>query len=392
MNSKKKAKSVAVIVGVATSYGREVLQGISQYSKENGPWYIHLDHEFSRWQFPTWLKSWRGDGIISRISSKEMFDFSQKTGIPVIDLNERTSSLGLPFLYNDQQAVGRLAAEHLLERQYTSFGFIGQKGYLWSDERLKGFSDQVISQGYHCAVFKGHPFDDRKMDLREYRNNVWEKERPKIRQWLQKLPKPVGILACNSFRGIQLIEEARYAGLSVPEETAIIAGDNESIICEMVSPTLSGVILNAKEIGYRASSLLDRAMNGEDLKAGQWYVPPVGIALRTSTELASITNPLIQKSLEFIRQNARFDISVPDVALNIGISVSKLQKLFRLELNRTVLDQILDSKINIAKILLKTTSLSIEQIAFKSGFNHPQRLSEAFLRRTGIRPGKFRKM
>ncbi|MDO5553343.1 MAG: DNA-binding transcriptional regulator [Planctomycetia bacterium] len=391
-NKGRQAKKVAVFVSLANAYGREVLQGITQYAKENGPWRIHLDYEFSRWQFPPWLRHWRGDGIISRISSEEMYDFSRKTGIPVIDLNERVPSLGLPLLYNDQVAVGRMAAEHLLERDYSEFGYIGQQGYLWSDERCRGFCDRIRESGGTCSVFKGLRFDDRIVDNRfEYRNSTWERERPRIQAWIRALPKPVGILACNSFRAIQLLEEAEAVHLSVPEVVAIISGDNEEIACEMVSPTISGVILNSKEIGYRAAELLARAMNGEELGHYERYIPPLGIAVRTSTQVYKVAHPVIQQALEFIRENARYDISVPDVAACVDLSTTKLQRLFRVELNKTVLEQILNEKIEIAKILLRTTNLSIEEIAIKSGFNHPQRLSEAFVRKTGIRPGKFRK-
>ena len=58
---------------------------------------------------------------------------------PVVDLSGRRSPFGPPRIHCDDQAIGRLAAEHLLERGLRSFGFCGYAGEFWATRRRDGF-------------------------------------------------------------------------------------------------------------------------------------------------------------------------------------------------------------------------------------------------------------
>lgn len=385
---------VAIIIGQASSYGREVLDGIGRYALINGPWHLQLDYEFSRWRLPPWLKKWKGDGIISRIASEEIRKFADQSGIPVVDLNDVVHTLGLPYIYNDQDAVGRLAATHLLEKEYRHFAFIGQRGLSWSDRRAAAFREAVEKPGLSYSEFKGTEY--RKIHARSgggmYRNSVWESETESVGDWVRQLPKPVGILSCNSFRGMQLLEICRSTGIAVPESAAIVAGDNEETVCEITSPSLTAVELDGQTIGFHAADVLDRAMRGIDISGTALFVPPRGIVARHSTMLTAVNDGTLGKSLEFIRENYRYNIIPEDVAEKTGVSLRKLQLLFRKKLNCTIHDRILMFKLEMAATLLRQTDLNLTEIAYRSGFNYPQQLSDAFVRKHGIRPGEYRKM
>lgn len=381
--------NVAVIVAMSNAYGRDVVRGVTQYIHTYGPWHIHWDYEFSRWHFPPWLKNWHGDGIISRLSCPEIGDYAKECKIPVIDLNEQNTSLGLPFVYNDQVCAGKMAAEHLLERGFKQFAYIGQRGLLWSDQRLEGFSDTIHKADYHVHEFVGTPVNERSGT---YRTSVWETETEKICQWLVKLPKPTGILTCNSFRGLQLLELCRSVNIAVPETIAVITADNEEVACELAVPSLSAVSLNGKGIGYLAASLLDKAMFGEDISQTAIYVPPSDILVRNSSRITALADDNLGKALEFIRENARFNITVQDVAKHIGVSVRKIHLLFRNKLNSTVHDRIIACKIETVVELLRGSDLPLTEVAYRSGFNHVQRMSDVFLEKQGMRPGEYRRI
>lgn len=380
---------VAVLVGITNNYGRDVVRGISEYVHTYGPWRIHFDYEFTRWVFPPWLKSWRGDGIISRLSCPEITRYARRRRIPVIDLNEVNPSLKLPLVYNDQQAVGRMAAEHLMERGFQYFAYIGQRGLHWSDERSVGFQNAILSASRKFYEFSGTPVLP---STTNYRMNVWETENVKIRNWLRKLPKPIGIFACNSFRGWQLLEACRAAEIAVPETVAIVTGDNEEVACELAIPSLTGIHLNGKGIGYTTASLLDRMMCGEDLANTAVYLPPVEVVVRNSSRIAAVSDDILGRSLQFIRENAKFDIGVQDVAKHVGVSLRKLHLLFRKELNSSVHERIVACKLDTAMKLLRNTELNIQEIAHRSGFNHHQRMSDLFLEKMGMRPSEYRRV
>ena len=385
---------VAIIIGLTSTYGREVLAGVGRYALIHGPWHLQLDYEFSRWQLPPWLKKWKGDGIISRIASREIKDYADKSGIPVIDLNDVVRTLGLPYIYNDQMAVGRMAAQHLLEKEYRNFAFIGQRGLSWSDDRALAFRETVTKLGGTYSEFHGTKYENGRSHAGRgiYRNSVWESESEAIRKWVLKLPKPVGIMSCNSFRGMQLLELCRSAGVAVPESVAIVAGDNEETVCEITSPSLTAIELDGQTIGYHAADILHRAMQGKDISGTAILVPPRTIVARHSSMLTAVSDDILGKSLEFIRENYRYNIMPKDVSSHVNISIRKLQQLFRKKLDCTIHDRILTFKLDTVTTLLRQTDLNLTEIAYRSGFNYPQQLSDAFLKKFGIRPGEYRKM
>ena len=103
---------------------------------------------------PQWLKTWSGDGIISRLAWPEVAETARKRRIPAVDLNEQVGDFGLPLLANDQAAIGRLAAEHLLERGFVQFGYVGYRGLLWSDGRRDSFTQTVAEARLSLRTIK----------------------------------------------------------------------------------------------------------------------------------------------------------------------------------------------------------------------------------------------
>ena len=47
--------------------------------------------------------------------------------------------------------------------------------------------------------------------------------------WLQALPKPIGIIAVTDARARQSLQAGIMAGITVPEEVAIVGIDNDTL-------------------------------------------------------------------------------------------------------------------------------------------------------------------
>jgi histidinol dehydrogenase len=62
---------------------------------------------------PTWLKDWRGDGIIARVDSPQIAAALRRTRLPVVDVSAERFSSEFSRVSIDNDAVARLAAEHL---------------------------------------------------------------------------------------------------------------------------------------------------------------------------------------------------------------------------------------------------------------------------------------
>ncbi len=79
--------SVALIVESSRVYGRGLLRGIAAYSRVHGPWSIAIEERAIYEGPPAWLHDWQGDGIISRIHTRELESFLRETGKPVVDVH-----------------------------------------------------------------------------------------------------------------------------------------------------------------------------------------------------------------------------------------------------------------------------------------------------------------
>lgn len=377
---------VALVVETSTSFGRRLLCGIAAHIRESGPWSVYFGERTSHDPVPHWLKEWSGDGIISRIASPEIRQVIAARHLPVVDLNEQLADLGVPLISNDHAAVGRMAAQHLLERGFTQFGFVGHTGLYWSDRRRREFLQVVREAGCECEEYAG-----RVENIRSLRQGSWELEMDAIAAWVSRLPKPAAVLASDDFRGLQLLAACRRAGIAVPEQVAVIGVGADEIACELADPPLSSVILNAWRMGYEAARLLDRMMRGAGAAGGEVRIPPLDVASRQSTDVTAIADPVVAGALRFIREHACDGINVEDVLRHMSMSRTALQDHFRKSLRRTIHDVLVDARIARMKELLAHTTLSLEQIADKTGLKYAEYMSSVFKRRTGWTPARYRR-
>ena len=376
---------VAVIVETSTLFGRRLMFGIAQYVRETRPWSIHFNERSAVEGSPTWIASWRGDGIITRVATPEIREAIQANSIPVVDLNEQLGGLGIPMITNDHAAVGRMAANHLLERGFERFAFVGFSGHNFSDGRRDSFSQTVRARGYACTVYP-----DRPIKVQLLNSGIWQTETDDIAQWVASLPKPIGIMACTDFRGVQLLNACRQANVAVPEQAAVVAVGADDVSCQFADPPLSSVVLNAWQMGYEAASLLDRMMQGQAAPQAELLIPPLDVVIRRSSEVTAIDDPLVARALHFIRENARNNINVESVLRHLGVSRTTLQNHFRATLGRSIHDVLIDARFACVKELLVDTPLSIADISERCGFRHPEYMSSALKKRTGWSPAHYR--
>jgi LacI family transcriptional regulator len=131
-------------------------------------------------------------------------------------------------------------------------------------------------------------------------------------------------------------------------------------------------------------------MQGDSVPSLYSLIPPVGVRQRQSTNILTTDDPDVAQALRFIRAHACDPISVADVVRAVPLSRRVLEKRFLRQLNRTPHDEILNVRLGVVRQLLSETKLSLEAIALRAGFEHPEYLSVVFKRETGICPKDFR--
>ena len=199
-------------------------------------------------------------------------------------------------------------------------------------------------------------------------------------------------MSCNDDRGQQLLNACRQIETAVPDQVAVVGVDNDEELCNLSTPALSSVDVNAERNGFVASGLLAGMMSGKKPFPGSEVLfPPSHVVTRRSTDTFAADDPLMARALKFIRDHAASTIGVDDVVRAALTSRRKLERQFETLLSRSPNQEIVRIRIERARSLLLETDLSLAAVARQSGFGGVKYFGDAFRRHTGTSPGEFRR-
>jgi LacI family transcriptional regulator len=384
--SRPPGRHLALLIETSGSYGRGLLQGIARYNREHGGWSTFVRPQGIADPPPAWLETWRGDGVIARIHTAEMAQMLLSLDVPVVNLRGMVPGLPFPNVTVDNAQVARLAAQHLLDRGLEHFAFCGRPagGNPVLDQRYTSFTRQIRQAGRHCHTFNGDADDCA----------GWDQAQERLVEWIAALPKPVGIMACNDERGLEVLDACRRCAAAVPDEIAVIGVDNDEALCNLSTPPLSSVDVNAEGVGYAAAELLDRMMAGEKAPARSATRPikiaPRGVVTRRSTDVIASEDEEVRRAAWYIRANACKGLQVMDVLEHVGLSRASLQLRMKRTIGRTIHQEIQRVRLATARKLLAMSDLTIKQVARESGFASVQYMTRVFHATTGETPARYR--
>ena len=98
----------------------------------------------------------------------------------------------------------------------------------------------------------------------------------------------------------------------------------------------------------------------------------------------------VQKVKNFIDQNYRYEIRLPQVADIAGMSPSAFSRFFKLHTGRNLSEYIIDQRLGYASRMLVDSTHSIAEISFQCGFNNLSNFNRIFKKRKGCSPSEFR--
>jgi LacI family transcriptional regulator len=334
------------------------------------------------------MKQWGGTGIIARIADHRIAQAVLAANVPTIALGLTDEQMRpdnplsrLSEISSDPVQVSRLAADHLLERRFTCFAYVGSDDRGWAKRREVAFQRYLTERGFMPFIY---PTPKKSQD------RDWEREQALLSRWIAKLPMPIGLFACDDDRGREVLEACKLAGVNVPEDVAVVGVDNDEVFCELADPPLSSVVLNAETAGYRAATLLDSMMQGRTRKRQHLVVEALGVVTRRSTEILAVEDDDVANALQFIRRQQGREISVDRVADEVAMSRRSLEKRFRETIGRTVLEEIQLTRLERAKRLLLETTHPISKVSEIAGFGSAGYFIQFFQKHVGKTPRRYR--
>jgi LacI family transcriptional regulator len=358
-----------------------------RYAQQVSHWKFIIDPFFYATPIPNKLMFCGSDGAIIYSSITPTIESLPDWNMPVVSVAALSTETNIPRVIPDHVAIGRIAAEHFLERGFRHFAYWhGKQGHAAS-LRGKGFRERLTGQNTNFSYSELDGVDI--LEVKDVR--AWEQHLARLEEWLKSLPKPVGILTVNDVCCRHLAMACEGADLRVPEDVALIGVDNEKLICELYDPSMSSVNPNWAEVGYQAAVLLDRIMNGEQPLQSSILIPPLEVVSRQSTNTLVVHDPVVAKAIEFIRNNSAPSVTVGHILGHVGLPLRSLENRFRASIGHGPVSEIRRIRIECAKKLLTDTYLPIAQVAERSGFPNAQSLYIVFRREVGLPPLRYRK-
>lgn len=215
----------------------------------------------------------------------------------------------------------------------------------------------------------------------------WERPNPEDARscllWMLFLPQGVHMHICrtegktHSGGASQIICDTGYSRLL----DALLGELNNSEPCqtEVTQHLVTALLLRLNYVRNpdRKKLLLDSLSSNA----------PMPFSLPSHT----VSDKVVERACSYIQQNINAPLSVDRIAAGTHISPTHLNRLFRAELQSSVMAYVERMRVEASQNLLAGTDLSIRAVSQQVGYSHPNYFSQVFRRLTGKTPSHFRR-
>jgi Transcriptional regulators len=377
---------VLIITDFTESFSHKLLAGLVDYSRRKEQWIVRRMPPSYKAQIgiPGIIrvaKEWDVDAVIGQFEPTDEVGLFAENGIVAIAQDFKKKFTSIPNVTGDYIGTGKMAARFFIDRGFRNYGFFGFNDVCWSDERCDGFRREVEAAGFGGSFYA---YRMQEIDM------LWYYQRNRLREWLQMIPKPIAIMACDDNQGTNLVEACHSLGIRIPSEVSIMGVDNDETLCSLGSTTLSSVQVDIEEGGRQTAELVERLVADPSAPAEDVVLKPVKIVERMSTAAFATDDQQILKALLFIHRNALKKISVSDVMTEAALSRRLLERRFKSVTGKTLYEYITDQKLRHFAEQLQETDEQVINIALSMGENDTKSISRRFKQLYGCTPVEWR--
>ena len=375
------------ITDFTEQFAYRLLQGVLHYAEETEQWVVckmppaHKE-KLGMKGVLDYARRWRADVIIGQFDPDDDVCMLRDSGIITIAQDYITKFDCIPNITADYEKTGEMAASRFLSRGFLHFGFFGLNGVCWSEERCDGFRHRIEQAGFGDHFYK---YDRQRID------NLWSYDPDELIDWIENLPKPIAIFACDDNQASILLQACNVCGMKIPSEVAIIGVDNDEVLCNMSAPSLSSINIDIEGGGYETARMVERMKKDPSYKGEDIILRPMNIVVRMSSNIFATRDTAILTALQFISANIDHKITVKDVLEQVPLSRRLLEQRFLKETGTTLYQYITALRMDRFAQLLLESNDSIANIAFRMEEEDTKSISRRFLAVKGCTPSEFRK-
>ncbi len=380
-----KRRRVAFMLDLDWPFKRHhgVFAGTQQYAHECSRWECILDAHPARALAGGRRNNPMYDGIIARVKP-QLAKTAKRHGVPIVNVWANSPVTDVPLVSPDFEAVGRMAARHLMGRGFRHFGFLGFIRQRTVKTSRTAFEATVAGAGFPCsALMVPSGYAARASD--------WGVFNARLDKWIDTWQLPIGVYVSYDILCRYLACACARKGVQVPHEAALVGTHNEPVICAHPEPSLTSIELGYERVGYRAAELLDRMMAGAPATTEPIRLQPTALLPRQSTDSLAVDDPLVARALRFISEHGHERIKVSDVAAAAHVTRRTLERRFRAVLGRSVGEEITRLRVERAKRLLAESNMRMKRLAPEAGFRDAMQMCIVFKRVEGITPSDYRR-
>ena len=376
------------ITDFTEQFAYRFLSGILNYSQGTEHWVVcKMPPSYMRQLgiegVVAWAKEWRADVVIAQFDPEDDVTLFRKNGIVALAQDYIAKFDTIPNITGDYARTGTMAAEYFLSKGYTNFGFFGYNGVCWSDERCEAFKARLMESSPEGLDF--HMYDGQNID------NMWYYDQSELTAWLKNLPKPIAIMACDDNQGNILLQACELCGIHVPFDVAIIGVDNDEILCNMSSPSMSTINVDIERGGADAAAMAERMVKDPTYMGADIVLRPLSVIERLSSSLFVTNDKEVLMALRYIHANIDTKISVSDILECVPISRRLLENRFKKMTGMTIYNYISAKRIGRFAQLLLSSNDSISDIAAKLDECDTKSISRRFKELKGCTPSEYRR-
>ena len=365
MPHQRKNKHVLLIMDY---YVPRIHRGVVDYARKHG-WILDAGRARSR-DIPG---RWNGDGIISfHDDNPEIVKLIRQAKVPSVELSFGTKIPKAVRVLFDHDAIGRMAAEHLISKGLVDIGFID--------------IDEMDHDHPHAA----HRIAGMRAATEAAGGRFFVTHMDNLLKTVQKLKRPIGLMGHNDYVAERAMQLLIAAGYRIPADVAIIGADNDELFHGVAPVPLTSIDDNGEYVGYRAAEVLDMLMRGEPAPPSPILIAPAHVVERESTDIIAISHKPTAKAAAWLRGHFRETVSLDEAAKQAGMCRRRLEDCFKHHVGHSMAKEQLRLRMAEARRLIDDPGTKISTIASDLGFANFSHFSRCFRQATGQTPIEYR--